>query len=170
MKNAFKIVISLVILAAIIGWFWYDFHFSSNTIVDAIEEAAIEDYEQVYQMIDTASVGDKTVCVFESRSSGFGMSVLENKGTEEKPKYHQIAFQHIPFTDVNDDLSNFYVLDQDENIKILCGMIKNIDEKFIYVNGTQVQLCSYQCEDMQETIYCWIFSCNVNEEVKVSFN
>lgn len=168
MRNSLKISIAVLGIISIMGWVLYSYIFSSNTIIDAIEEVAIEDYEQAYKVINTYSIGDKTICIFESRYSGFGISTLVNDGTEEKTRYKQIEYQHIPFVLIKDDIPNYYKLYEDNCTKIICGIIKE-PIKDIYINDDKVSVFSYYCEDMHETIGCWVYSCNQNEKVEISY-
>lgn len=168
MKKSIKLTIAVVIILTIVGWVLIDY-FSSDTVIDAIERYAVEDYEQVYKIADTRLINDKTVCIFESRDDGFGISVLENEGNEDIKKYSQVSFQHIPFEDIKEDITKNYVLYKNKEFKILCGVIVgNYD--YIYVNGNKVRLTNYKCKSIGKTVSCWTYSLSANKKEKISLS
>lgn len=59
MRTKTRIIIALAILFAIAGWFTYDYMFSSNTVTEAIEQTAVEAFEEVYKIADVEIVDEK---------------------------------------------------------------------------------------------------------------
>ena len=162
-KNSTRIIVAVAIVVVIAGWFAYDYMFSSNTVTEAIEQTAIESFEEVYKIADVEKVDDKTVCIFESRGGGMGMSVLNNNGSKDLPRYEQIAFQHVSFGLIKDDISKYYVLNEEKNRVIVCGIIKKLsNSEKIYINNNEVKLKTYK------GFSYWVYSCKADEKIKIS--
>lgn len=166
--------VGLIVVVACLFGNWYDYH-KSYTIEEAIEEDAIEGYECISKVIETVKIEDRTVCIFQSKDNGIGFASLENERTEENPRYKKDAYKHIPFILIDGEFDgeknhDYYVLNEEKEIMILCGVYPKSDKNYAVLNNNKIKMNTYLCEDTGKNYSYWVGSVAKKDEDKINFS
>lgn len=140
-----------------------------SELIDAIEWSAEIDLPQrVHKVADTFTSGRATVCFFESAQDGIGVCLLKNKGTSEKPDYIGLDFKYISYSEISDDITKVYLLNNEKNGRWIFGLAQNVDDKYVVINGKQIEISSYTSESDKKTVYYWTHFAKNGEKIKVT--